>query len=193
MKIFLIPLLILALIGGGYYFLKLQNTDNESSVLKNVIQNPFVDEITGWETYQNEEFGFKIQYPKDLKLEEYLNQRVNSEESKLGLMLSEGQGSFYLNVLTEDEYQKLEKNFDNLNIERNQVTSNNDLVGEVVIVKKESVYTSETRYIIYKNNEQIVVIKSFPLVSLESEKSKQDLTEYLQTFEKIYKSFEFTK
>jgi len=161
--------------------------------LKNVIQNPFVDEITGWETYQNEEFGFKIQYPKDLKLEEYLNQRVNSEESKLGLMLSEGQGSFYLNVLTEDEYQKLEKNFDNLNIERNQVTSNNDLVGEVVIVKKESVYTSETRYIIYKNNEQIVVIKSFPLVSLESEKSKQDLTEYLQTFEKIYKSFEFTK
>jgi len=193
MKIFLIPLLILALIGGGYYFLKLQNTDNESSVLKNVIQNPFVDEITGWETYQNEEFGFKIQYPKDLKLEEYLNQRVNSEESKLGLMLSEGQGSFYHNVLTEYEYQKLEKNFDNLNIERNQVTSNNDLVGEVVIVKKESVYTSETRYIIYKNNEQIVVIKSFPLVSLESEKSKQDLTEYLQTFEKIYKSFEFTK
>lgn len=63
----------------------------------------------------------------------------------------------------------------------------------MIIVKKESVYSLETRYIIYKNNEQIVMIKSFPLVYLESEKSKQDLTEYLQTFEKVYKSFEFTK
>lgn len=90
MKKFLIPLLVLGLIGGGYYFLQSQNFDNESSVLKNVIQNPFVDETKDWEAYQNEEFGFKIQYPKDLKLEDYLNQRVNSEEAKLALMFSEG-------------------------------------------------------------------------------------------------------
>lgn len=73
---FLISLIVIALLGGGYFALaKYQNLWPFEITIS---PSPTPDETSAWKTYRNEEFRFEIKHPED-----WINLNIISKDQKL--------------------------------------------------------------------------------------------------------------
>ncbi len=75
--IILIVAIVVVAGGVGYYFYK---TSQEQKEAKKTKSEQIVDETADWNIYQNEEYGFKMKYPEDWRIEEAII--ADSEELK---------------------------------------------------------------------------------------------------------------
>ncbi len=189
-KIIIAVVITAIVVGGGVYCWQNQNSvpDGSSSPVELVeivtdeettpVEEPTI--ANNFQTYQNSEFGFSIEYPQDWVYEEF-----EGTTNYIGFGTSESKIGGYIWGVTIHQAYELEEvisqmgdQFEDRKESRSEVTVNENITGTMVTVttNQYSDWISKTVYI--ENKGQLFAIGNGAIDD--------------DRFEAFYKSFEFT-
>jgi len=158
------------------------NTTSNTNEVANA--NTEVD-TSDWLTYENEEYGYIIQYPENYRIEEgdiYINIFSNSVNDDSTVTANELKVVVSINENVEIELDDWIETF-NIDISEEEVISINQRIAKVIVGTTNqmgSIFTE--RHIFYKIDSKGIVITAIPFNS-----------ELLSVFDRIAKSFKVDK
>ncbi len=194
-KIILAVIVTAVIVGGSVYYWQTQNTVKdevskspiiEETVppVKNIEPEPETEEsiiTNNWQNYQNSEFGFKINYPREWVYAEF---EGTANYSAIGFGTPESKTGGYIWGITIRQPSELERviaqmgdQFEDRKESRSEVMVNKNITGTMVTVttNKYPDWISKTVY--FENNGQLFAIGNGAIDD--------------DRFETFYKSFEF--
>ena len=192
-KIIIAIIITAIVVGGGAYYWQTQNSSqgsiSESPVLEEAeltaidvetVPEPEVEEVStianNWQSYQNNELGFKINYPQDWVYEEFDNTvYFGTPESKSGGYI----WGIFIHQPSELEkvIAQMGDQFKDRKESRSEVVVNKNITGTMVTVKTNKYPNWISKTVYFENNDQLFAIGNGAIDD--------------DRFEIFYKSFEF--
>jgi hypothetical protein len=190
-KIFLAVIITAIMSGGSVYYWQAQKIEQDKlstiektdpvSVIEKAVPATEVEQesiANNWQTYQNSEFGFKINYPKSWVYQQFDNSiGFGTPESKPGGYM--WGVSVYRSSDLEKVIADVGDQFEDRKESRKEVMTNKNVVGTMVIVTTKTYPDWISKSVYFKKDGQLFQIGNGAVDD--------------DSFDDFYKSFEFTK
>lgn len=190
-------ILVIFLSGGGWYYLSTQDSNNNLFTNQENLKIPVLSETTkDWLTFEYQEYGFKLKYPKELIYRDKKGwEPYSGTDSTLILSFHTANSDNAMIHAVDKSFESIKDSYTNKGLSKiseSKIVSVNSVPGSMLLISDQ--YASK-KVILYSVKDKIIILEGpyIPTEEYQIEEYQDKVLKEQEIFENMYKSFELIK